>query len=284
MILVLKAIGITIAILGGLGLVFGFILAISSKLFAVEEDPRKELLMEIMPGANCGACGFAGCSAYADAVIEGTTVVGACPVGGTTLAQKMGSIMGVTNIGASVRQVAIVRCSGSGINRNRYNYEGIQTCLAASRMSAGGPLACRFGCLGYGSCMNLCDFGAISIENGAAKIDTETCVGCLKCINACPRNLITVVPYGSEIVLQCSSRDKGVLTRSACENGCIGCGLCAKACPNEAITVTDNLASIDYNKCTSCGTCIEKCPQKLIRRTSEDRKVEEGTPFLLPHQ
>lgn len=282
MIVVLKAIAITIAILGGLGLVFGLILAIASKVFTVEEDPRKDLLMEIMPGANCGACGFAGCSAYADAVIEGTTVVGACPVGGTEVAEKMASIMGVTNAGAAIRQVALVRCSGSGINRNRYNYEGIQTCLAASRMAAGGPLACRYGCLGYGSCMNLCDFGAISIENGAAKVDTEKCVGCLKCIAACPRNLITVVPYGSEVVLQCSSRDKGVFTRSACESGCIGCGLCARACPNGAITVENNLATIDYYKCTSCGACVEKCPQKLIRRASEEPKAEEGNPFLIP--
>ena len=282
MILVLKAIAITVAVLGGLGLVFGLILAAASKVFAVKEDPRKELLEEALPGANYGACGFAGCSAYADALIAGTTVVGACPVGGVEAAQKMASIMGVTNIGAGVRQVAMVRCSGSGSDRSRYHYEGIQTCLAASRLPAGGPLACRYGCLGYGSCMNLCDFGAISIENGAAKVDTEKCVGCLKCIGACPRNLITVVPYGSEVILQCSSHDKGVFTRSACENGCIGCGLCARACPNGAITVENNLATIDYYKCTSCGVCIKTCPQKLIRRASEEQKAEEAAPFLIP--
>lgn len=281
MILILKTIGITISILGGLGLIFGLILAVASKLFTVDQDPRKELLIEIMPGANCGACGFAGCSAYADAVIEGTTVVGACPVGGKVLAEKMSSIMGVTNVDVSVRQVAMVRCSGNGADRTRYNYEGIQTCLAASRMAAGGPLACRFGCLGYGSCMNLCDFGAIFIKNGAARIDPERCVGCLKCISACPRNLITVVPYGSEVVIQCSSYDKGVYTHSVCETGCIGCGLCAKSCPNGAITVTDNLASINYNKCTSCGICIDKCPQKLISRASEEH-ISEETPFLIP--
>lgn len=266
MILVLKAIGITVVILGGLGLVFGFVLAIASRAFAVDEDPRKELLMEIMPGANCGACGFAGCSAYADAVIEGTTVVGACPVGGAAVAEKMASIMGVTNTGASVRQVAMVRCSGSGSDRSRYVYEGIQDCLAASRVAAGGPLACRFGCLGFGSCVKACDFGAITVENGAARVDEEKCMGCLKCTSACPRGLITIVPYGSEVVLQCSSRDKGVFTRSVCEKGCIGCGLCAKACPNGAITLENDLASIDYHKCTACGACIEKCPQKLIHR------------------
>ena len=282
MILVLKAIAITVAVLGGLGLVFGLILAVASKVFTVEEDPRKELLEEILPGANCGACGFAGCSAYADALIAGTTIVGACPVGGIEVAQKMASIMGVTNIGAGIRQVAMVRCSGNGSERIRYNYEGIQSCLAASRLPAGGPLACRYGCLGYGSCVEVCDFGAISIENGAAAVDTEKCVGCLKCTSVCPRNLITVVPYGSEVILQCSSHDKGVTTRSVCEDGCIGCGLCARACPNDAITVENNLATIDYYKCTSCGVCIKTCPQKLIRRASEEPKAEEGSPFLIP--
>lgn len=281
MISVIKAIAIAVAVLGGLGIVFGFILAVASKIFAVKEDPRKELLLEIMPGANCGACGFAGCSAYADAVIEGTTVVGACPVGGTDLAEKMAHIMGVTDIGAAVRQVAFVRCSGSGSDRNRYNYEGIHDCLAASRLAAGGPLACQYGCLAYGSCVKVCDFDAISVKNNCAVVDMEKCVGCLKCVSACPRNLITVVPYGSDILVKCHSCDKGVDTRAACTSGCIGCGLCAKACPNGVIKVENNLASIvDYSKCTACGACIEKCPQKLIRRASEAH-TEEAV-FLLP--
>lgn len=283
MILVLKAVAVTIAVLGGLGLIFGLILAIASKVFAVDEDPRKELLMEIMPGANCGACGFAGCSAYADAVINGTTVVGACPVGGTEVAEKMARIMGVTDIGAAVRQVAFVRCSGHGSDRSRYNYEGIQDCLAASRVAAGGPLACQYGCLAYGSCVKVCDFDAITVKDGCAVVNMEKCVGCLKCISACPRNLITVVPYGSDILFKCHSFDKGVDTRAVCDNGCIGCGLCAKACPHGVITVENNLAFIaDYSKCTSCGACIEKCPQKLIRRASETHEGEDTAPFLIP--
>lgn len=282
MLVVLKTIAITVAVLGGLGLAFGLILALSSKIFSVKEDPRKELLMELMPGANCGACGFAGCSAYADAVIDGTTVVGACPVGGTALAEKMASIMGITNAGAMIRQVAMVRCNGGGSERNRYHYEGIQDCLAASRVAAGGPLACRFGCLGFGSCAKACDFDAITVKDGVANVDMDLCVGCLKCISACPRNLITIVPYGAEVYLKCASLDRGVFTRSACEGGCIGCGLCAKACPTGAITVKDNLASIDYSKCISCGSCVDKCPQKLIHRASEERKHSHETPFLIP--
>ncbi len=282
MITVLKAVGIAVAVLGGLGLVFGLILALASRVFAVKEDPRKQLLDEIMPGANCGACGFAGCSAYADALIDGATVVGACPVGGVELAKKMAHIMGVTDFGAALRQVAFVRCNGSGSNRNLYKYDGIQDCLAASRVAAGGPLACQYGCLAFGSCMKACDFDAISIQNNCAVVDMEKCVGCLKCISACPRNLITVVPYGSDVLVKCHSRDKGVDTRAVCESGCIGCGLCAKACPNGVITVENNLASIvDYSKCTSCGACIDACPQKLIRRAKEEPKEEEET-FSLP--
>ena len=280
--IVLKAILITVAVLGGLGLLFGLVLALASKIFAVDEDPRKELLMEIMPGANCGACGFAGCSAYADAVLSGTTVVGACPVGGTEVAEKMASIMGVSDIGAAIRQVALVRCSGSGSNRSLYHYEGIADCLAASRVAAGGPLACQYGCLAFGSCVKVCDFGAITVRDGCAVVNMEKCVGCLKCVRACPRNLITVVPYGSEICVKCASRDKGVDTRAVCDCGCIGCGLCAKACSHGAVTVENNLASIDYNKCVACGACIDKCPQHLIRRASESHDGEEAPIFLIP--
>jgi Na+-translocating ferredoxin:NAD+ oxidoreductase RNF subunit RnfB len=269
--IIVKAIAITVAVLGGLGLVFGLILALASKLFAVQVDPRKELLMEVMPGANCGACGFAGCSAYADAVIAGTSVVGACPVGGAEVAQKMASIMGTGDVGASVRQVAMVRCTGNGSNRHLYNYEGIADCLAASRVAGGGPLACPYGCLAYGSCVAVCHFGAITVQDGRAQVDMEKCVGCLKCVSVCPRNLITVVPYGSEIFIQCDSHAKGVDTRAVCDCGCIGCGLCARACAQGAITVENNLASIDYSKCVACGACIEKCPQHLIRRSREDR-------------
>lgn len=274
--IVLKAIAITVAVLGGLGLIFGLILALASKIFAVDEDPRKELLLDIMPGANCGACGFAGCSAYVDAVLEGTTVIGACPVGGTAVAEKMASIMGVTDIGAAVRQVALVRCNGNGSNRNLYQYEGIADCLAASRVAAGGPLACQYGCLAFGTCVKVCDFGAITVKNGCAVVDMEKCVGCLKCVNACPRNLITVVPYGSEICVKCASRDKGMDTRAVCDCGCIGCGLCAKVCPHGAVTVENNLASIDYSKCVACGACIAKCPQHLICRASEAHEDETG--------
>ncbi len=271
----------TVIVLGGLGLLFGLVLALFSRIFAVKEDPRKAKMLEIMPGANCGACGFAGCSAYADAVIEGTSVIGACTVGGSEVAQKMAAIMGVSDVGPIVRQVAFVRCSGNGSTRALYNYEGIQDCVAASRLPAGGALACRYGCLAFGSCTKVCEFGAISVHDGHATVDMDKCAGCLKCVNICPRNLITVVPYGSDVYVQCFSKAKGAQTRIVCDKGCLGCGLCSKNCPTGAIKVQDNLASVvDYNLCIGCGTCIEKCPQHLIRRASEIH--EESNPYLLP--
>ncbi len=276
MILVLKAIGVTVAVLGGLGLIFGAVLAVASKVFAVQEDPRKAELLEVLPGANCGGCGFAGCSAYAEAVVEGSAPVGACPVGGAEAAQKMAAIMGVS-AEVAARQVAMVRCSGGGSNRKLYQYEGQQSCLAASRMAGGGPLACQHGCLGFGSCVDACAYNAISIVDGCAVVNKENCVACRKCIETCPRGLITLVPYDAQIHVKCSSRAKGVDTRAVCDGGCIGCGLCAKACPNEAIKVENNVACIDYSKCTGCGACAAKCPQKIIRmETVAEQQPEQA--------
>lgn len=253
-----------VAVLGGLGVVFGLVLAVASKVFAVEEDPRKEPLTETLPGANCGGCGFAGCSAYAEAVLAGTASIGACPVGGAEVAEKMAAIMGVDNVGPAVRQVAFVRCTGGGKDHLRYHYEGVQDCLAASRVSAGGELACQYGCLALGSCVKACDFGAIQVANGSAQVDEEKCKGCLKCVSVCPRGLISVVPYGTAVQIPCASKDKGAEVRKGCESGCIGCSLCVKACPVEAVSVANNLASIDYSKCIGCGACAAKCPRKLI--------------------
>ena len=271
---VLTAIVAAVAVLGGLGLVFGLILAAASRVFAVKEDPRKAKLLEMLPGANCGACGFAGCSAYADAVVEGATVVGVCPVGGQETAEKMAAIMGVSELATTVRQVAMVRCNGSGSSRTLYNYEGIPDCLAASRVAAGGPLACGYGCLAFGSCVKVCDFGAIRVKDGCAQVDKEKCVGCMKCMSACPRGLITLIPYGSDIFIKCLSRDKGVATRAVCDSGCIGCGLCARNCPSGAIRMKDDLALLDYGKCTSCGTCISWCPRHLIHKADEAHTVD----------
>ena len=275
---------IAIAILGGLGLVFGLVLAAASKVFYVETDPRLDQLNECLPGANCGGCGFAGCGAYAEAVLKGEAPVGKCASGGNEAAKAMAAIMGV-EAGEVTRKVALVRCSGARTYdaegnltkgaKMKAHYEGFHDCLAASKVGGSGPLSCKFGCLGYGSCTRVCKYGAISVKNGVAVVDEDLCVGCMACAQVCPRKVITAVEPDRNVVIGCNSLAKGAVTNRACTIGCIGCGKCMKTCPSGAITITNNLAQIDYSKCTNCGECAKVCPKGLIK----DSRVEElGDP------
>ena len=263
---------IGIAILGGLGLIFGLVLAAASKVFYVETDPRLDALNECLPGANCGGCGYAGCGGYAEAVLAGEAEIGKCSSGGDECAQAMGKIMGV-EVGSVGRKVALVRCSGyRGVDAEgraqgaklKAEYEGFHDCLAASKVGGNGPLACKFGCLGYGNCVKACKYDAIKIVNGVAKVDSEKCVGCMACAASCPRKLIVPVEYGNNVIIACNSHAKGAITVRGCSQGCIGCGICTRICPHGAIHVENNLAVIDYEKCTSCGLCAAVCPKKLI--------------------
>ena len=263
---------IGIAILGGLGLVFGLVLAAASKVFHVETDPRLDALNDCLPGANCGGCGYAGCGGYAEAVLTGEAEVGKCSSGGDECAQAMAKIMGV-EAGKVGRKVALVRCSGyRGVDAEgkaqgaklKAEYEGFHDCLAATKVGGNGPLACKFGCLGYGNCIKACQYDAISIVNGVAKVNSEKCIGCMACAAACPRKLIVPVEYGNNVIIACNSHAKGAITVRGCSQGCIGCGICTKICPHAAIHVERNLAVIDYDKCTSCGLCAAVCPKKLI--------------------
>ncbi len=263
---------IAVGVLGALGLVFGLVLAVAAKVFYVETDPRLDELNECLPGANCGGCGYAGCGAYAEAVLKGEAAIGLCASGGNEAAEKMAAIMGV-KAEKVTRKVALVRCSGyKGVDENgkatgakmKGEYEGIHDCLAASKVAGRGPLICKFGCLGFGNCTSACKYDAIHIVDGVAKVDQEKCVGCMQCAEACPRNLIVPVEYGRHVVIACASTAKGAVTIRGCSAGCIGCGLCQKICPNGAITVEQNLATIDYSKCTGCGICATVCPKHLI--------------------
>ena len=270
---------IAIGILGGLGLIFGLVLAAASKVFYVETDPRLDQLNECLPGANCGGCGYAGCGGYAEAVLNGEAAIGKCASGGNECAQAMAAIMGV-KAEAVTRKVALVRCSGEKTyNKDgqlisgakiKANYEGFHDCVAASKVGGKGPLSCKFGCLGFGTCVKACKYGAIKVVNGVAKVDEDLCVGCMACAAVCPRDLIIPVEPDRNVVIACNSMAKGAVTNRSCTIGCIGCGLCKKICPHEAITVTNNLAVIDYSKCDNCGLCASVCPKHLIK----DSKVE----------
>ena len=271
---------IAVGVLGGLGLGFGLILGLASKVFHVETDPRLDQLNECLPGANCGGCGYAGCGGYAEAVLTGEAPIGLCNSGGNECAQTMARIMGV-EAGEVTRKVALVRCSGekhydkdgnltSGA-RVKAKYEGFKDCLAASKVGGSGPLSCKFGCLGFGSCVKVCKYDAISIVGGIAKVNEDRCVGCMSCAKVCPRGLIVPVEPKRNVVIACASLAKGAVTTRGCTIGCIGCGLCKKICPQEAITIEKNLAVIDYSKCDNCGLCATVCPKKLIK----DSKVEE---------
>lgn len=263
---------IAIGILGGLGLIFGLVLAAASKVFYVPTDPRLDALNDCLPGANCGGCGYAGCNGYAEAVLSGEAPIGKCSSGGNECAQAMAEIMGV-QAQAVVRKVALVCCSGyKGVDeegkvtgaRMKGEYEGFKDCHAATTVGGNGPLSCKFGCLGFGNCVKACKYDAIRVVDGVAKVDSEKCTGCMACAAACPRDLIVPVDYDKHVIIACASHAKGAVTVRGCSQGCIGCGLCTKICPHDAIHVDRNLATIDYSKCTSCGLCAAVCPKKLI--------------------
>ena len=268
---------IAIAILGGLGLIFGLVLAAASKVFYVETDPRLDALNEALPGANCGGCGYAGCAGYAEAVLKGEAPIGACASGGNECVQAMSAIMGVEATEMK-RKVAFVRCSGyhrvdsdgkEQGSKKKAQYEGFKNCLAASKVGGNGPISCKFGCLGYGSCVKACKYDAISIVDGVALVNKEKCVGCMACAKACPRNVITAIEYEKQVFIPCKSHAKGAVTVRGCSAGCIGCGMCIKICPEGAISLDRGLAVIDYDKCTNCGLCATVCPRKLILSTVE---------------
>lgn len=252
-------------VVGVIGLVIGFALVETGKKFHVETDPREAEVRECLPGNNCGACGYAGCDAVAAAIAKGEAPVNACPVASEDASQKIGEIMGVA-AGAAARRVAFVQCAGGCQSSPvKGEYVGIEDCRAAA-LSGVSVWACRFGCMGYGSCVKACNYDAIRVVDGVAVVDPSKCVGCGLCAAACPKNLIDIIPAGAKTAVRCSNPDKGIDVKKVCSAGCIGCRICVKQCEAGAITVEGNLARVDYDKCTGCGKCAEKCPAKVITK------------------
>lgn len=255
------------AVVGIMGLVFGLLLGIASKVFRVDKDEKVSLISEKLPGANCGGCGFAGCSQFAEAVVKGEAKISGCSVGGADVANEIAEIMGVS-VGSSEKKVAFVCCEGCDENATKkFTYDGISDCLSASRLM-GGQKACTYGCLGFGSCVEACKFGAIRVENGLATVDTEKCTGCGVCVKACPKSLIKIISESDKYIVKCKNKEKGTLVKNDCTVGCIGCKICEKNCPADAVRVENFLAEIDKDKCIGCGVCAEKCPKKIIKQVN----------------
>ena len=261
----MNAIIIATLVLGAVGIVVGIGLVYIGNKFHVEVDERETEIREVLPGNNCGACGYAGCDAVAAAIVAGEASAAVCPVGGAPVAEKINGIMG-THAELSARKVAFVRCNGSCENTSTKNqYVGIRDCRAVV-LAGLNPWDCDFGCIGYGSCAAVCPQNAIHTKDGVAVVDPEKCVGCGLCVKTCPNGLIELIPYGQKTVVRCRNIDKGKDVKAICSVGCIGCRLCTKQCENAAISVDNNLARIDYSLCIDCGKCAEQCPQSTITK------------------
>lgn len=264
--------------MGAVGLFLGILLALASKIFAVEKDERAEAIAEALPGANCGSCGYAGCSAYAAAISSEGAKINACSPGGQQVADAIAEIMGVKSE-AVEEKCAVVLCSGETQSAaDKYIYEGVADCVVEATLQGGGHKSCGYGCLGFGSCAAVCQNDAIKFENGIAVVDYDKCGGCGECEQACPKKLIKIVKKSVKYIVKCSSCDKGAAMKEKCSVGCIGCKICEKNCPVQAITVENNLAVINYEKCISCGICAQKCPKKIIKALhTEETEVEQNS-------
>jgi Na+-translocating ferredoxin:NAD+ oxidoreductase RNF subunit RnfB len=224
-----------------------------------------------LPGANCGACGFPGCDNYAAAIAAGSAGINNCTVGGVAVAEKLSAIMGVS--ASVVPVVAVLACQGSKTHAPlKGTYTGLQTCRGA-KLSAGGTKLCAWGCLGFGDCTLVCQFGALSLgEDGLPKVDYAKCTGCKVCVGECPQGLLRDIPKNQRGALAlCSNRNPlKAMVMKTCKIGCIKCELCVKNCPQQCITMQNSVPVVNYALCTSCGTCVAKCPTKVLKILEND--------------
>lgn len=259
----MNAILIAVISVAGIGLICGLGLAVASVVMAVPVDEKAKNIEEMLPGANCGACGYSGCSGYAKALADGGAEPNLCAPGGSEAAAKISDYLGLSAANI-VKKAAFVCCRGSLDNTDEdMIYRGINSCAAASKFY-GGAFACSYACLAFGDCEKVCDYDAINICNGLAIINKDKCVACGRCVATCPKKLITMLEAKPQAVVKCSNCDKGAVANKVCKVSCIGCGKCMKACEFGAVKVKNSLATVDPNKCTACGKCIGVCPKACI--------------------
>ena len=256
---------VTLIVSAALAFIIGVGLGFFQQKFKVERDPRIDQIREALPGANCGACGFPGCDAYAEAVAGGGEEPNKCTVGGSKTAIVLAEILGVSVSAEDL--TAVLMCQGTLDKApKKGHYVGIPSCTAA-KLSAGGTKLCSWGCLGYGDCATVCAFDAIRIDkDGLPRIDEKKCTGCGTCAAACPQRIIALLPRRRQRVLPlCSNRNTvRAMVRKTCTIGCFKCELCVKNCASKAIRMEKQLPVVDYSLCTSCNTCVTKCPTKAF--------------------
>ncbi len=269
---------IEITITGGIALALGIGLVYASKKFKVKENPKVREVYKVLPGINCGGCGFGGCNDFAAAVVKDHGLVHGCVVGKEETAEKIGKILGI-KVSEAEPKIARVRCQGGKNCSDRFDYQGVKRCNAVHTLMD--RKECEYGCIGFGDCAESCKFDALHMgKDGYPIVDPEKCVGCGKCVEACPKELIKLQDDRKLVHIACISKDNGKETREKCKRGCIACGVCVKNCPVHTIQIIDNHAVIDADKCINCGTCVRNCPTKAIIMIKKVKNVKKDNKTI----
>lgn len=248
-----------------LAMLFAIALAYLGKKLAVSRDERIDRVRDCLSGANCGACGYAGCDGFATALVEGKAELSSCNATSKEKKEEIAEILGLTDTGEATK--VVVCCHGGQDAKDKYDYVGYGDCRSMELL-AGGRKQCAWGCLGTGSCVDACQHHAVTVkQKGYSEVSLSKCISCGKCISVCPKKIIKRIPASATYYVACSNHQKGKEVRELCTKGCIACGICVKQCEVGAITIIDNLATIDYTKCINCGKCAAKCPQRCIVST-----------------